>query len=570
MSLAEARAVLTAPGAPFEMEEVEIRGVATRVWKNTPSTLAVLTNQARMHGDRLFIICEEERVSYEAHFRAAARLAHWLIGNGVAKGDRVAIAMRNLPEWPVIFFATTTIGAIAVPLNAWWSGQELSACMADCGASLLFCDVERHQRIAPHIGELAQLRRLVVARTAGIVPGSALVLEDIIGSPGGYERLPPGSLPDAVISSDDDATIFYTSGTTGTAKGAVGTHRNILTNIHSTAYAAARNFLRRGQPLPEPAPRVRLVAVPLFHATACSASMITGMPAGNTNIFMRKWDAGEALRIIERERVNITGGVPTIAWQLLEHVDRASHDISSLESLAYGGAPSAPELVRRIASELDAMPGNGWGMTETTATVTAHSAEDYLARPDSCGPPVPVADLKIVVPDGEAELPVGEVGELWARGPMVVKGYWNRPEATAATFVDRWVRTGDLARLDHEGFCYIVDRSKDVIIRGGENIYSIEVENALFDHPAVIDAALIGLPHHSLGEEPAAVVQLARGARATEADLQGWVRARLAAFKVPVRIVFAQTLPRNASGKIVKGDLRPLFQHKGPQAKGDA
>jgi acyl-CoA synthetase (AMP-forming)/AMP-acid ligase II len=270
------------------------------------------------------------------------------------------------------------------------------------------------------------------------------------------------------------------------------------------------------------------------------------------------------MEIIQREKVNATGGVPTIAWQLLEHPARANYDLSSLETIAYGGAPSAPELVKRIHEEFGALPGNGWGMTETTATVTTHSAEDYLSRPTSAGPPVAAADLKIMTVEGDRELPPGEVGELWARGPMIVKGYWNKPEATAATFVDGWVRTGDLARLDEDGFLYIVDRAKDMIIRGGENIYSSEVEDVLYAHPAVTDCALVGMPHRTLGEEPVAVVHLAPGKSATEAELQDWVRARLAGFKVPVQIRFAtDVLPRNAQGKILKTDLRALFAGEG-------
>ncbi|HEX8449984.1 MAG TPA: fatty acid--CoA ligase family protein, partial [Allosphingosinicella sp.] len=318
--------------------------------------------------------------------------------------------------------------------------------------------------------------------------------------------------------------------------------------------------LRRGEAPPEPEPKIALVVVPLFHCTALSAILMGTMVAGHTLVFIRKWDPLDALALIERERVQMTGGVPTIAWQLIEHPERSRFDLSSLEQISYGGAPAAPELVRRIWEEFGALPGNGWGMTETTATVTSHVGEDYLARPDSVGPPVPVADLRIMSPDGAVELPVGEVGELWARGPQVVKAYWNAPDASAATFVDGWVRTGDLARLDGEGFLYIVDRAKDMVIRGGENIYSIEVENILFDHPAVTDAALIGLPHRTLGEEPAAVVHLAPGARATEEELKTWVRDRLAVFKTPVRIAFLpQPLPRNANGKILKGELKALF-----------
>ncbi|MEP0730238.1 MAG: fatty acid--CoA ligase family protein, partial [Parasphingorhabdus sp.] len=281
---------------------------------------------------------------------------------------------------------------------------------------------------------------------------------------------------------------------------------------------------------------------------------------GHKMVFLHKWDTVQAMEIIEREKVNATGGVPFIAWQLIEHPDREKYDLSTIDSISYGGAPSAPELARKIYEVFGALPGNGWGMTETTATVTSHSAEDYLNRPTSCGPPVAAADLKVMNEDTNKEVPIGEVGELWARGPMVVKGYWKRPEATAETFVDGWVRTGDLARLDDEGFCYIVDRAKDMIIRGGENIYSSEVENILYDHPAVMDAALIGIDHKTLGEEPAAIVQLVPGQKADEAELQQWVRERLANFKVPVKVLFRdESLPRNANGKILKKDLKSLF-----------
>jgi acyl-CoA synthetase (AMP-forming)/AMP-acid ligase II len=275
---------------------------------------------------------------------------------------------------------------------------------------------------------------------------------------------------------------------------------------------------------------------------------------------MHRWEPVKAFEIIEREKVNLAGGVPTIAWQMIEHPERSNYDLSSLESIAYGGAPAAPELVRKIYEVFGSMPGNGWGMTETKATVTSHAGEDYLNRPESAGPPVPVSDLKITDEQG-AILPVGEVGELWARGPQIVMGYWNRPEATAETFVDGWVRTGDLARLDDEGFCYIVDRAKDMVIRGGENIYSSEVENVLYDHEAVTDAAVLGIPHRTLGEEPAAVVHLAPGKQASEAELQAWVSERLARFKVPVQIIFVtETLPRNANGKILKKDLKAKFE----------
>ena len=525
MALADARAALTAPGARFEMTTVDIRGVPTRVWKNAPPTLAWLIEAARAHGERVMSIYEDERVTYAAAGRAVAALAAHLRALGIAKGDRVALAMRNLPEWPVAFFAAASIGAIVVPLNAWWTGAELEYGLSDSGARLLIVDDERHARLADHYSALPALERVIVSRASTPLAAPAERLEDAIGRPGDWASLPEGPIPAADLVPDDDATIFYTSGTTGAPKGALGTHRNLMTNIMSGGYAAARGFLRRGEAIPEPTPRVTLTVIPLFHVTACSAGMMAAIASGSTTIYMRKWDPIRAMEIIERERVSVTGGVPTIAWQLIEHPDRHRYDLSSLEAIAYGGAPSAPELVKRIYEEFGALPGNGWGMTETMATVTSHS-----------------------------------VGELWARGPMIVKGYWHKPEATRETFIDGWVRTGDLARVDEEGFVYIVDRAKDMIIRGGENIYSTEVENCLYAHPAVTDCALIGLPHRTLGEEPAAVVHLAPGASATEAELQAWVRERLAAFKTPVAIRFVgETLPRNANGKILKRELGALF-----------
>ncbi|HEX4736445.1 MAG TPA: class I adenylate-forming enzyme family protein [Allosphingosinicella sp.] len=560
MSLAEVEARLTAPGARFEMEEATIRGVPIRIWKNAPPSLPMLARFSRLHGERIFTIYDEERVSFEASFRATAAFAAKLRRLGIGKGDRVALAMVNLPEWPVAFFAITALGAIAVPLNAWWSGDELEYGLTDSEAKLLIADARRWERIASHRARLPNLEHVMVSRAKAPLEG-ARRLEDVLGPASAWKDLPPDDLPTADIAPDDDATIFYTSGTTGKPKGALGTHRNLLTNIFSVGYSAARTALRRGEAPPEPLPKVGLLVIPLFHVTACSASLMGTMAVGHTAIFMRKWDPLEAMAIIERERVNITGGVPTVAWQILDHPERHRFDLSSLEAISYGGAPSAPELVRRIWQEFGALPGNGWGMTETMATVTSHAGEDYLNRPDSAGPPVPVAELKIMSPDGTRELPVGEVGELWAKGPQIVKGYWNQPEATAETFVDGWVRTGDLARLDEEGFLFIVDRAKDIVIRGGENIYSVEVENVLYEHPAVSDAALIGLPHRILGEEPAAVVHLAPGAEVSEEELKAWVRERLAPFKTPVRIVFLpEPLPRNANGKILKPALKALFE----------
>ena len=319
MSLADARAELTAPGARFEMETVDIRGIPTRVWKNAPPSLRALIEFSRGHGDRLMTIYEDERVGFEANWRAVVALAHRLTALGVGKGDRVAIAMRNLPEWPAAFFAVVSLGAIAVPLNAWWTGGELEYGLADSGAVVLICDDERHARIQPHFPALPALRHIIVSRATQPLDGTAERLEDTIGTPHDWATLPDVPLPPADIAPDDDASILYTSGTTGAPKGALGTHRNFVTNILSGGYAGARSFLRRGEPLPEPSPRTSLTCIPMFHATALSAGMMGSLAAGNTTVFMRRWEPVRAMEIIERERVNVTGGVPTIAWQLIEH-----------------------------------------------------------------------------------------------------------------------------------------------------------------------------------------------------------------------------------------------------------
>lgn len=566
-SLEQVTARLCAPGALFEMETVEIGGIPIRTWKHQPRNLPALARRARdQFANNTFLVLEDERITYESWFRAVATLAEEMHRCGISRGHRVALAMRNLPEWPVVFFAATSLGAIVVPLNAWWTGPELQYGLAHSGARLLVCDEERWQRIRTHHAQLPDLRTVLVARTPGGTPSApAHALEAVIGTPSKYESLPEKDLPAIDIDPDADATIFYTSGTSGRPKGALGSHRNILTSTLSATFNVQRSLLRRGVELPPPQPKATLLAVPLFHVTACNSAMMSILMTGSKLVLMHKWDPVRAFELIEREKVTNTGGVPTIAWQLIEHPARENFDLSSLELVSYGGAPSAPELVRRIHRDLKTLPGNGWGMTETSAAVTIHCDQDYLDRPDSCGIPLPVSDIKIMSEDGAQELPTNVVGELWASGPQIVKGYWRDSEATRATFIDGWIRTGDLARVDEDGFCYIVDRAKDVIIRGGENIYANEVENLLYEHPAVSDAALVGIPHRTLGEEPAAVVFLTPTRQASEAELQEWLGKRLAAFKVPARILFHDSiLPRNANGKILKRNLKILFEQHSP------
>tara|TARA_R110000824_G_scaffold118960_18_gene272512 strand:+ start:31548 stop:33302 length:1755 start_codon:yes stop_codon:yes gene_type:complete len=561
VSIAEANKMLTAPGMPFEMETVNVRGLPTRVYKNAPANLRLVFEAGRAWGSRDFLVYQDERLSFDDHYRAVVTLGRELAGKyGVVKGDRVTIAMRNYPEWSIAFWAAAALGAIVVPLNAWGTGPELEYGISDSGSKVVIVDGERLERITPHLKEL-KISGVIVARPGGMPLGDAVAMDAIIGKPGSYAGLSDEALPDPDLHPEDDATIFYTSGTTGKPKGALGTQRNILTNLISAGYAGARAMLRRGEALPAPDPdapqRSMLISVPFFHATGCHSILVPMYAGGGKLVIMHKWNAEEALRLIEEEKLQAFGGVPSMAWQVLESPDFATRDTSTVESISYGGAPSAPDLVSRIKQQFPKVqPGNGYGLTETSSITTTNSAEDYQHRPESAGPCVPVCDLKVVDENGK-DVPAGQVGELWIKGPNVVKGYWNKPEATAASFSDGWLHSGDLVRIDEEGFVFILDRAKDMLIRGGENIYCVEVEGALYAHPAVMDAAVVAIPHKVLGEEVGAVVQLAPGKDVTEAELKAHVGKLLANFKVPIKIEMRrEPLPRNANGKILKMELR--------------
>lgn len=570
ISIAQANAALAASDTPLKLADGVVGGVPMKIYVDAPPTIRTILELAEpQFGARDYLVYEDERVTFSAFTRAVEHFAKALRETyGVEKGDRVAVIMRNFPQWPVPFFAALSLGAIATPMNSWWTGDELEYGLQDSGAKVAVVDPQILARIQDHLGNLPALENIIVARASGDLPGDNVrAMEDLIGPATSWAGLEKIGLPAAELDPDDDATIMYTSGTTGRPKGALASHRAIISNMLNSLTCQMRMLLRRGEAPPEPDPdeqNATLLAIPFFHATGAFAVLIPSMLQGNKIVSMYKWDAGEALPIIERESINNVGGVPAIAWQLLEHPERDNYDLSSIKAVSYGGAPSAPELVTTIKKRFpEAAPGNGWGMTETCATSSVNLGEDYVNRPDSAGAPPGAVEYKIVSPDGKV-LPAGEVGELWCKGPMNCKAYWNKPEASAETFVDGWVVTGDLARLDDEGFLYLVDRAKDMLIRGGENIYCIEVESALYDHPAVMDASVVGIPHKVLGQEVGAVVQLKPDMNASEDELRAHVRNQLAAFKVPVEIQFQDDpLPRNANGKILKPVLRDRFEARG-------
>jgi long-chain acyl-CoA synthetase len=580
---AEVTATLTVPGGSFEMEEVVIRGIPTRTWKTAPATLRSVFELSALHGDKDFLIYEDERVTFEKNFRNVAAVGRQLVDRfGVRPGDRVAIAMRNLPDWVTAFWATITVGAVAVPLNAWWTGEELAYGLADSGSKVAFVDEERQLRISHHLAGIPDLGAMIVSceehdpdtggRRSAVgctvergtsAPLPVIPFDEVVGAPAAGI-----ALPDVAIDPDDDATIFYTSGTTGRPKGAVGTHRNSCSNLMNLFFVSTLGGIRRTKAQKDASPGVQnanLLSVPLFHATGCHALLVTNTAAGGKLVMMHHFDPERALELIERERVTVFGGVPAMVMQVIDSPDFAKRDTSSVQSISYGGAPCPPDLVRRIKEHFPTgAPGNGYGLTETSAMTTMNAGDDYVRKPDSVGPPSPVCDVAVVPEEWEGANPPADLspdptrkGELWIKGPNVVRGYWNRPDATASSFTNGWLHTGDVALIDEEGFVHIVDRAKDMIIRGGENVYCVEIEAALHEHPAVADCAVIGVPHPVLSEEVGAVIVLRPGMDVAADELSRHVGERLAAFNVPTRFWFrGEPLPRNPAGKILKRQLR--------------
>jgi long-chain acyl-CoA synthetase len=548
---------LTAPGSPFEIEEVEIRGTTTAVWKNAFPHLQAIVEHSRQFAELDYLVYEDQRLSYEQHYQQVVALAHALIEDyGIAKGDRVALAMRNYPEWPVIFWATVSIGAVIVPLNAWWTGAELEYALEHCGARLVFTDLQRAEMLADTRSRIPTLEHIVKVRSDASPLANVEEFSTLMAALNSGQ-----TLPDIAIEPDDDASIYYTSGTTGRPKGAINTHRNICTNQLSGVYLRVRVEYRYGREPVQPSEQMgQLISAPLFHVTGSLAMLCGSTIMGSKIVFMYKWDADDAIRLIEKEKLNAFGGVPSMPLQVLESPILADHDTSTIRTILFGGAPPAPELAARVKAAFpNSNASNGYGLTETSALTTVNVAEDYIAHPESVGLSAPICKIKIITSDG-VECAAGEVGEICVKGPQVIKGYWNNPEATAKTIIDGWLHTGDLGYVDAEGFLYVVDRIKDMLLRGGENIYCIEVESALFNHPDVIDAAVVGIPHHVLGEEVGAMVQLRPGASFKPEDLQAHVASQIAAFKVPVRIEqYHQPLPRNANGKIMKPAVKDLM-----------
>ncbi len=550
------REELTGPGGQFEITTVDVRGNPTRAYANAPASLRDVWLASAAFADRDYIVYHDERLTYADAHRIVASVGAWLAENGVEPGDRVAIAMRNYPEWLLAYWAVTAIGAVVVGVNAWWVGPELVYGLNDSQPKVMIADQERIERAMEHKDELPPMQ-IVGVRYSGPLPDGVIPWETLAEH--------GGDLPEVDIDTDGDAVIFYTSGTTGHPKGAQQTHRGCVNNLMNLAYAAtsyAMVGMRMGKiPVPaedeEPPVSASLLTTPLFHVTANNCVAHGATLNGGKLVCMYKWDATEALKLIERERISAITGVPVMSRELVTHPDFDSYDTSSLMSVGGGGAQLQPDLVGKIDEKVaTARPGTGYGMTETCGIITSISGDFFVDRPDSAGPAMPNFEVKVVDAEGNAQ-PTGEVGELWVRGAPVIRGYLNRPEATAETITDGWLHTGDIARLDEDGFIYIVDRAKDMVLRGGENVYCAEVEAAIYEHPAVAEATVFGVPDDRLGEEVGAAVFLKAGEQADADAIRDVCRARISAHKVPRYIWFMnEPLPRNANGKFLKRELK--------------
>ncbi|MEM9622459.1 MAG: class I adenylate-forming enzyme family protein [Pseudomonadota bacterium] len=544
---------LTAPGADFEIDTIDIRNNPTRIYAKAPNSLREVWLASAAYAERDYLVFNDERLTYAAAHQQVANIAHWLASQGVNPGDRVAIAMRNYPEWLLTYWATLAMGATVVGMNAWWTAPEMTYALDDSAPKVLIADRERLERVVEHPGiDQIVLVGVRVDDTSGLPEFTPW--QSVIAT--------AGELPQIDIDPDSDACIFYTSGTTGRPKGAQLTHRGCVSNIWSMMFAAATlRTLAVQQGLmaadEEPPVGAALVTTPLFHVTANNCVAHGTTLGGGKLVHMYKWDAGDALQLIEQERITAMTGVPVMAREVIAHPNFASTDTSSLLSLGGGGAQLQPDLVGKIdESVANARPGTGYGMTETCGIITSIGADFFVDKPDSCGPAMPCYEAKIVNPDGQ-EVGQGETGELWVRGAQVIRGYLNREDATAETIQEGWLRTGDVARQDEDGFLYIVDRIKDMVLRGGENIYCAEVESALFEHDAVAECSVFGVPDDRLGEEVGVAIYCNGDAGASADDLRNHCRSLIAAHKIPRYVWFMdKPLPRNASGKFLKRELR--------------
>ncbi len=546
---------LIVPGQLFEIETIEVRGAPMRSYALAPASLRDIWLGTAAYEDREYLIYENERCTYAQAHEFTASIANWLAQQGVQPGDRVAIAMRNYPEWMLAYWAVVSMGAVAVGMNAWWVSKEMHFALGDSAPKVMICDRERLLRFQEISDDFPDLVVTAVRLTED-APANVVDWVDVINA--------PAVMPEVSIGPDDDACIFYTSGTTGTPKGAQLTHRGCVANLMNIGFGRAvqegaldkAGIKSKGRMGAEEV-NVALVATPLFHVTGnnCVAQGIAA--TGGKLIHMYKWDAGEALRIIEAEKVTAFSAVPMMSREMLIHPDFPSRDTSSLKTMGGGGAAVQPDLTSKMHDQMEnAAPSAGYGMTETCGIISALSGNYLVDRPASVGRAMPTFEAKCVDDQGN-EVARGEAGELWVRGACVIKGYLNRPEATAETITDGWLHTGDIAYMDEDEFIFLVDRAKDMVLRGGENVYCAEVESGIFTCEPVAECVVFAVEDERLGEEVAAAIYLKEGASCDAGTIRDHLRKTLSSYKIPRYLWLVNApLPRNASGKFVKKEIR--------------
>ncbi|MFK7977319.1 MAG: class I adenylate-forming enzyme family protein [Halioglobus sp.] len=538
----DAMSQLTAAGAPYELVD---DGNGGQRYKNAPHTLHEALQAGRAHGDREFLIYEGERRTFNQLMDEADAIACALQAKGIGKGDRVAIAMRNYPEWMAAFLGVVSIGAVVVPLNSWGKPADIAFTIEDAGARLAFLDQQRFEGLSDRLREKGI--DSVIAR-----PTDEHVPEALSSFVAPFLGQKPETPP---LAPEDLALIMYTSGTSGKPKGAATTNIAIsqaLYNMECCAIAAAMtNGEAIGAMLERGFEPTSLLAVPMFHVSGCHAQFLANLRGGRRIVMMYKWDVDQALDYIEQERVTAVSAAPSMAIDLLESPRFAQADTSSLFSLGIGGAATPPLVGKLLAKQLPQnFSGTGWGMTETNAQGASLTGRAFKEKVGSSGFPHPIMRLRVCDEQGEV-LPDGERGEIWAKSVTNIREYWARPEVNEKEIRDGWLKTGDIGYIDEDGFLFLADRAKDMIIRGGENIFPIEIENLLIEHEAVKEVIAIGIPHERLGEEVAVVVHLA--SELSEDAVIAHCKEHLAAFKVPSRVIFApEPLPRNATNKVLK------------------
>jgi long-chain acyl-CoA synthetase len=544
---------LTGPGAPFEVVTETIADRPMKTFKNREHSIREKVANVGLRGDADFLVQGAQRISYADFARLVWGTAHALRDDhGFAKGDRLSILSYNCPDWLIALFGATSLGGVAVGLNGWWATEEIEYGLNDSSSRYLVVDERLFPRVEPLLGKLETLEKVFYIGEhppAGTVPIAELLR-------------PSDEMPEEPIAEDDPFVILYTSGTTGRPKGCITTHRGTIAQVGGIVFANLVGMAVGGSsPLgsAEGVQPAALLASPLFHVGGLHSSFCTSMTAGYKMVFIEgKFTPEQAMQLIEREKISVWGAIPTMLHRVVHHPEVGKYDLSSLRAISFGGAPTPPETIEKAREMLPIEPSftNAYGLTETHGVATMNGGKNLLDKMTSVGRPLPFLDMKIVDEDGK-ELPEGQLGELLIFGPTITPGYWKRPEASAEAVREGWLHTGDLGYRDADGFYFVVDRAKDMIIRGGENVYCSEIENCLADHPEIDEAAVVGVPDPELGERVKAIVRRSEGTSIDEAGVQGHVAAHMASFKVPEFVEFtSEPLPRNPAGKLLKNVLR--------------